>query len=264
MKTQICLIDASKCIGCRGCQSACKQWNQLPAVETEFTGTYENPPRYSSSTWTRVVFREYKENGRLQWLMSKQGCMHCTDAACKLACPTGAIYHTDEGTVAIDEIRCIGCNYCVSACPFNVIGFDRYTNRARKCTFCYDRLVNGLEPSCAAACPTGSLVFGDEREIIAKAQDRVDHLRKNGNPEARIYGLDEVDGTAMLYVLADKPEKYGLPADPRVPFGTRVWNAIYGPLRFLVVIAVGFGLWANITKNRELDRGKEETQKESE
>jgi len=264
MKSQICLIDASKCIGCRACQAACKQWNQLPAMKTEFTGTYENPPQFSCSTWTKVVFREYNDNGRIQWLMSKQGCMHCTDAACKLACPTGAIYHTDEGTVAIERIKCIGCNYCAAACPFQVIGFDRFTNRAEKCTFCYDRLTNGLKPACSDACPTGSLVFGEERKIFSKAQDRVEKLKNNGNRNARIYGLEEVDGTAMLYVLADSPEKYGLPADPRVPLGTRIWNAIYGPLRILVVIAVGFGLWANLTKNKEIDKAKEEAQKGSE
>lgn len=264
MKSQICIIDTSKCIGCRACQAACKQWNQLPAETTEFTGTYENPPQFSYRTWTKVVFREYSENNQIQWYMAKQGCMHCTDAACKLACPVGAIYHTEEGTVAIDEIKCIGCNYCAAACPFHVIGFDRRTNLAKKCTFCYDRLRNGLEPACSTACPTGSLVFGDERAMIALAQKRVETLKAKGHTNARIYGLNEVEGTAMLYVLADHPEKYALPADPQVPFRTRLWSIIYGPLRVLVVLAVGFGLWANRNQSKELDKGKEMAQEQSE
>lgn len=262
MRHQICLVDTSKCTGCRACQSACKQWNQLPAESTTFAGAYENPPYFSCMTWTKVVFREHDDNGTTRWYMSKQGCMHCTDAACVLACPTGAVHHTDYGTVAIDEIKCIGCNYCAAACSFRVIGFDRSANFAKKCTFCYDRISNGLKPACSAACPTGALVFGDEREIIRRAQGRVQYLRAHGREDARIYGLDEVQGTAMLYVLADVPERYGLPADPRVPIQTRIWNAIYGPLRIAVVLAVTFSIWANYNKNRELDEGKAAKQDE--
>lgn len=256
MKRNVCLIDTSKCIGCRGCQAACKQWNQLPAENTQFRGSYENPVNFSSATWTKIVFKEYNENNKIKWLMSKQGCMHCTDAACKLACPTGALYHTSEGTVHIDEIKCIGCNYCAAACPFQVIGFDRVTNLAKKCTFCYDRLTNGLQPACADVCPTGSIVFGDERKLIAQAQKREEVLQRRGFRDANIYGLTEVDGTAMLYVLAEKPEKYGLPADPQVPMSARLWSKIYGPLRALVIVAVGFGLWANRNKNKELEEAK--------
>ncbi|MGM0573582.1 MAG: 4Fe-4S dicluster domain-containing protein [Bacillota bacterium] len=260
MANPICLIDTSKCIGCRGCQVACKQWNQLPAEDTVFTGTFENPPQFSANTWTRVVFREHDgNNGRVDWMMAKLGCMHCTDAACMQACPAGAIFRTDEGTVNIDEVKCIGCNYCVVACPFNVIGFDRRTNKARKCTFCYDRLTNGLTPACANVCPTGSITFGDRRELITRAVNRVDQLKAAGKSEARIYGLDEVDGTAMLYVLADDPEKYGLPADPQVPVQTRIWNAIFKPLRLLVVVALAFGLWANRSQSKRIEQSKSES-----
>ncbi len=256
MAQSICLIDTSKCMGCRGCQAACKQWNQLPAEETVFTGSYENPPRFSSNTWLRVAFREHGENGRVDFLMAKLGCMHCTDAACMQACPSGAIYRTDEGTVNIDEVKCIGCNYCVTACPFQVIGFDRLANKARKCTFCIDRLENGLQPACAMACPSGSITFGGRRELIAKAMNRVEELKAAGKVNARMYGLDELDGTAMLYVLADSSEKYGLPADPQVPVQTRIWNAIFKPLRVLVVVAVAFGLWANRSQSKKIEESK--------
>ncbi len=257
MANSICLIDPAKCMGCRGCQVACKQWNQLPAEQTTFTGTYENPPRFSADTWLRVAFREHDlEDGNVDWYMAKLGCMHCTDAACMQACPAGAIYRSDEGTVNIDEVKCIGCNYCVTACPFHVIGFDRLTNKARKCTFCHDRLVNGMEPSCAQACPTGAITFGDRRQLINRAATRMDQLKAAGNPNANIYGIDELDGTAMLYVLADNPEKYGLPADPQVPVQTRIWNAIFKPLRILVVVAVAFGLWANRAETKEIEQAK--------
>ncbi len=258
MANYICLIDTSKCIGCRACQTACKQWNQLPAEKTTFTGSYENPPNFSSNTWTRVVFKEYERNGQIDWLMSKQGCMHCTDAACMKACPTGAIYHTDKGTVAIDEVKCIGCNYCAAACPFQVIGFDRLTSKARKCTFCYDRLTNGMVPACANACPTGSISYGHRREMIAKASKRVTELKTNGKGNANIYGLDELDGTAMLYVLTDRPEKYALPEDPQVSMRTRIWNAIYRPLRVVVVIAIAFGFWGNRLRSKEVEEAKKE------
>jgi len=264
MKSNVCLIDTSKCIGCRACQTACKQWNQLPAEKTEFVGTYENPAHFSCSTWTKVVFREYEENNRVNWMMAKQGCMHCTDAACKQACPTGAISHTEEGIVVIDEIKCIGCNYCAAVCPFHVIGFDRSTNRAKKCTFCYDRISNDMEPACAAACPTGAIVFGNQREIISLASQREMELQNGKYPNATIYGLNEVGGTGMLYVLTDRPEKYALPEDPQVPLKARIWNAIFGPIRILVVIAVGFGLWANYSKNKELDEGKKKKEEDSE
>jgi len=252
------LIDTSKCMGCRGCQAACKQWNQLPAENTTFDGSYENPPRYSAQTWMRVAFNEYEdENGRLQWRLAKEGCMHCGDAACMKVCPSGAIEYTDYGTVHVDDNKCIGCNYCIRACPFDVMGFDRERSVARKCTFCYDRLVNGYEPSCATVCPTGAIVSGERGELLTLAYDRMDQLK--GDPRApnpQVYGDDEVGGTGVVYVLGDDPEKYHLPADPQVPWYAGFWNSLFRPLRVLVVIAIGFGLWTNHARSKKIQNKK--------
>ena len=257
------LIDPSKCIGCRACQVSCKQWNQLPAEETKFTGTYENPPATSAVTWTKIMFREYEVGDKVNWIFCKQGCMHCTDAACITVCPAGAIYHTDSGTVAVDTAKCIGCNYCAASCPFKAVSFDRKTNLPPKCTFCIDRVTNGLKPACALTCPTGAITYGDRNEIIRTAYKRVDTLRQQGNEEARVYGLDEVGGTGMIYVLNGSPTLYGLPEDPHVPLTARLWGALFKPLRVLVIFAVGLGLWSNRLESKEMQDQLKQTKQKS-
>jgi len=241
------LIDTSKCTGCRACQAACKQWNQLPAEQTAFNGTYENPANFSPVTWTKIVFN-YKDkdaNGRVHWLFSEQGCMHCTEAACIKVCPANAIYRTDFGTVRIDPDRCIGCNYCAANCTYQVIGFDRAANVARKCTFCYDRITNGEIPACAKTCPTGAITYGERSELIPLAQQRVQQLQQAGNSEANLYGLEELNGLAMMYVLESNPESYGLIENPRIKLSTHIWDIIFKPVRILVVAAAFFALWVN-------------------
>jgi formate dehydrogenase beta subunit len=207
--------------------------------------TYENPPQFSPVTWTKIVFREHGENGNVRWLFSKQGCMHCTDAACVKVCPAGAISHTEYGTVRIDPRRCIGCNYCAANCTFNVIGFDRAANVARKCTFCYERITNGLIPACAKTCPTGAINFGERREMIAMAEKRLEELKKAGKTRAQIYGLEELDGLGVMYLLEDKPSSYGLPENPRVSTAAQIWNVIFKPVRAVMVLAIIFALWVN-------------------
>lgn len=249
------LIDTTKCMGCRSCQVACKQWNQLPAEGTSFDGSYENPRHFSPLTWTKVVFKEHETETGVKWLFAKQGCMHCTDAACEKVCPTGAIHFTELGTVAINYNKCIGCNYCAANCTFQVLSFSRTANIAQKCTFCYDRVVNGLAPACATACPTGAIKFGDRRELIGIAEDRLAKLQRNGHPNANIYGLEELSGTAVFYLLDETPEHYGLPDRPSVSFSAYFWNVIFKPLRVLVVAAVAFGLWANRSESNEIQKG---------
>lgn len=252
------LLDPAKCTACRGCQVACKQWNQLPAEDTKFTGSYENPPGITPITWTRITFKEVEneETGQVKWLFGNSRCMHCTDAACMISCPAGAIYRSESGSVNVDNDKCIGCNYCAANCPFHVISFDRRTNLPPKCTFCYDRIANGLKPACAKSCPTGAIIYGERAQLVAAANNRVSQLQAAGNMKARAYGLEELEGTGMIYVLEDEPEHYGLPADPQVPFAARMWGTLFKPLRFFVVIAMGLGLWVNRSQVKEIEEAK--------
>ncbi len=257
------LIDPSRCMACRGCQVACKQWNQLPAEETSFQGTYENPPRLSANTWMRITFQEKETEKGVKWFFGNQRCMHCTDAACEISCPVGAIYHTEEGTVNIDYEKCIGCNYCVANCPFGVVSFDRKTNYPNKCTFCYDRLSDGYQPACSGACPTGAIHFGDRSEIVNLAHQRVDEMHRKGNANAHLYGMNELDGTGMLFVLEDEPSYYSLPANPEVPFKARAWSMIFKPLRVFVVLALGLGLWRNHSRTKPIKEAAKRAQEKN-
>ena len=250
------LIDTSKCMGCRGCQAACKQWNQLPAEKTEFTGSFENPPRYSPVTWTKVVFREFEEDGKVHWLFAKQGCMHCADAACEKVCPAGAISHADSGAVVINSKKCIGCNYCVASCTFKVMAFSQQENISQKCTLCTDRQASGLMPACAKACPTGAITFGDRKDMVALANKRVKELNVKGVERAQIYGLEELNGTGVMYVLQDSPAVYGLPENPKVPVSAYIWNALFRPLRAAIVLGLGLALWSNKKDSEKVPKGQ--------
>lgn len=206
------LIDVSKCIACRACQVACKQWNELAAVDTEQQGTYENPPQLSANTWIKVEFRERP----YEWLFRAHTCMHCTNAGCEQVCPTGAISHQGE-VVFIDQEWCTGCGYCVQACPFHVPHKDEITGTARKCTFCINRITKGLEPACAKTCPPGAIQFGERSELIATAYNRAEILvTRYGYRSAQIYGEHELGGLHTIYILTDRPSVFGLPEDPRI------------------------------------------------
>lgn len=247
------LIDSSKCTGCRACQVACKQWNQLPAEQTTFTGDYENPPRFSPHTWTKIAFNEHGQDDQLQWFFTKLGCMHCTDAACIKVCPAGAITKTEYGSVVIDPKRCIGCNYCAANCTYQVIGFDQTSNVARKCDFCYDRVSNGLVPACAKTCPTGAITFGDRSALVTQAERRLHDLKLAGHTNATVYGLEELNGLGVIYVLKDRPEKYGLPEEPRVSTAAHIWDVLFKPVRVVVVLAMLVALWVNKDDSKKQD-----------
>src|SRR4030042_1540998 len=174
------LYDATKSTACRGCQAACKQWNELEAEVTTNTGSYENPADLSWRTWVKVRLNEVESDGDLAWLFPRRACMHCTDAGCVKVCPTKAVHKTDEGIVFVDRNICTGCGYCVEACPFDVPRLDgsRLTGKAKmyKCILCKDRVDNGLEPACVKTCPPGALDFGERDDMVARAQARVDAL----------------------------------------------------------------------------------------
>ena len=222
--------DTSLCIGCKACEVACKQWNQLPAMEPGWTGTsYDNTGQLSAITWRHVQFieqmgpttpalppplplfqsnlAEAMTNGTIpktppgtalpffntdRWLMQSDVCKHCANAPCQEACPTGAIIRTEFDTVYVQQDICNGCGYCVVACPFGVIARDEQgDHRAHKCTLCYDRLKGGLEPACAKACPTNSIQFGEVDRLKAHARERLGFLHERGTSEARLYGIDD-------------------------------------------------------------------------
>ncbi|HEY7149085.1 MAG TPA: 4Fe-4S dicluster domain-containing protein [Gaiellaceae bacterium] len=224
--------DTSVCIGCKACEVACKEWNLVPEDGFVWTGhSFDNTGQLSGSTWRHVAFVERSVrdgDGIDQWLMSSDVCKHCTHAACLDVCPTGAIFRTEFGTVVIQDDVCNGCGYCIPACPFGVIsrrerdqgvehGPGAHDGGAHKCTLCYDRLQDGMEPACAKACPTDSIQFGPLDELVAKARERCEQLVEAGVDSARLYGDDPNDGVGgfgAFFLLLDDPEVYGLPPDP--------------------------------------------------
>src|SRR5436190_8633994 len=218
--------DTTVCIGCKACEVACKQWNQLPDDGLRFTGmSYDNTVHLGASTWRHVAFIEKPSaaggtganDDKFSWLMMSDVCKHCETAACLDACPTGSIIRTEFKSVFVQPDICNGCGYCVSACPFGVIDRREDDGRAWKCTLCYDRLRGGLEPACAKACPTTSIQFGPLDELRLRARDRVRMLHDKGETGARLYGADDGDGVGGMgafFLLLDEPEVYGLPPDP--------------------------------------------------
>ena len=214
------LFDTQRCSGCRGCQVACKQWNEHEATDTEFTGSYENPPKLSSGTWVRMRFTEVERQDKLSWLFTRNSCMHCTNMSCAAVCPVGAIFKTDEGFVHIDQEWCIGCGTCTEACPFHIPHLDHVEGTASKCQACtsvgLNRLSAGEEPACVKACPPNALVYGDRGDLVAEGQARVDSLKSKGKTDAMLYGEKELGGLHVMYVLDDKPSVYGLPDNPQM------------------------------------------------
>ncbi|MBO0804605.1 MAG: 4Fe-4S dicluster domain-containing protein [Nocardiopsaceae bacterium] len=214
--------DTSVCIGCKACEVACKEWNGVPSSDgRDLLGlSYDNTGGLGADTWRHVAFIEQEVpagttgDGGMRWLMSSDVCKHCTNAACLDVCPTGALFRTEFGTVVVQEDICNGCGYCVPACPYGVIDRREDDGRAWKCTMCYDRLGDGLEPACAKACPTDSIQYGPLDELRERAAERVEAV-----PGARLYGDDPSDGVGgdgAFFLLLDEPEVYGLPPDPVV------------------------------------------------
>jgi formate dehydrogenase iron-sulfur subunit len=217
--------DTTVCIGCKACEVACKQWNQLPADGFDWLGnSYDNTGELSATSWRHVKFIEQPTGdgldlGRL--LMMSDVCKHCVTAPCQQACPTGALIHNEFGNVYIQPDICNGCAYCIAACPFGVITRSTIDGRAHKCTLCYDRQRDGMVPACAKACPTASIQFGPIDELRERARRRVEDLHRRGVSDAYLYG--EVPGESYsalnsFYLLVDRPSVYGLPEQPVNPW----------------------------------------------
>ncbi|HTI13289.1 MAG TPA: 4Fe-4S dicluster domain-containing protein [Dictyobacter sp.] len=294
--------DTSVCIGCKACEVACKQWNQLPAIDPEWTGTsYDNTQRFGANTWRHVQFIEqvgrrkpaqekapepmvsvnangqkkpnldlpmfeeafpnFKLNGPIseapaapaafnttlpfvkedRWLMHSDVCKHCANAPCQEGCPTGAIIRTEFDTVYVQQDICNGCGYCVVCCPFGVIERDSITigdGRAHKCTLCYDRLKDGMEPACAKACPTDSIQFGEVAKLKEQARARLGYLHEQGVEEAQLYGVDDniLDGGLnSFFLLLDEPEVYNLPKNPPRPMHNVMPTSFWGLVTAVII-----------------------------
>ncbi|HLX55834.1 MAG TPA: 4Fe-4S dicluster domain-containing protein [Ktedonobacteraceae bacterium] len=274
--------DTSLCIGCKACEVACKQWNQLPASDAIWTGSsYDNTGELSPTTWRHVQFIEHigrreqglnglrddidaqiaqaKSSGVIpmtpagtalpffntdRWLMQSDVCKHCAPAPCQEACPTGAIIRTEFDTVYVQQDICNGCGYCVVACPFGVIARDEVGDHTvHKCTLCYDRMKDGIEPACAKACPTDSIQFGEVEKLKAHARERVGILQARGVKEARLYGVDDgmLDGGLnSSFLLLDEPEVYNLPDNPTRPANNVVPASLWTMLAAMILGVFGF------------------------
>jgi formate dehydrogenase iron-sulfur subunit len=229
--------DTSLCIGCKACEVACKEWNDVPESLQGFTGmSYDNTIDLGADTWRHVAFVEQEkpialepegegvatlqEGSAVRWLMASDVCKHCTHAACLEVCPTGALFRTEFDTVVVQEDICNGCGYCVPACPFGVLDKRESDGRVWKCTLCYDRLKDDKTPACAQACPTHSIQFGPLDELREHAGERLEKLVEAGQTDAQLYLADSddgINGAGAFFLLLDEPEVYGLPPDPIDP-----------------------------------------------
>ncbi|MCO5976607.1 formate dehydrogenase subunit beta [Ideonella oryzae] len=249
------LIDVSKCIGCKACQTACMEWNDLRQEPGENVGVYDNPADLTANAWTVMRFTEYDNpsTGNFEWLIRKDGCMHCADPGCLKACPSpGAIIQYTNGIVDFHEENCIGCGYCVTGCPFNVPRISQKDKKAYKCTLCSDRVAVGQEPACVKTCPTGAIMFGTKQAMKDQAEERIADLKERGFEKAGLYDPAGVGGTHVMYVLhhADTPSLYhGLPDEPKISPMVSVWKGITKPLAMVALGAAALGgLFHFITK----------------
>jgi len=206
------LVDVQKCIGCNACTIACKAENKIPE------GVFAT---YIRQGWDGVFPNVVN-------FYSKIGCMHCVDPMCVKVCPVGALYQNPEGIVIHDLDKCVGCQYCVNSCPFEIPQYSRAVDKSFKCTMCIQRVSQGMEPACVATCPTGALQFGDRNKLRAAAEQRVNELMSKF-PKANVYSPDEVGGTGVMYVLTDDPAKFGLIKHPKVSTTVGVWQDLVQP-----------------------------------
>ncbi len=259
------LIDVSKCIGCKACQAACLEWNNLKEEVGINTGVYDNPHDLTPNTWTLMRFTEWDnpDTGNLEWLIRKDGCMHCADPGCLKACPApGAIVQYNNGIVDFVSENCIGCGYCVKGCPFNIPRISQADNKAYKCTLCSDRVAVGQAPACAKACPTGAIVFGTKAAMIEHANGRITDLKSRGFANAGLYDPPGVGGTHVMYVLHhnDQPQLYAnLPKDPVISPVVELWK---GVTKYAGLAALGFAatfafVHATIARRNEVSRAED-------
>ena len=238
------LVDIDLCIGCKACEVACKEWNDLEVEETHNFGGYQSHEDLTASTWDLMRFNEVDlDDSGIAWLIRKDSCLHCEEPGCLLACPApGAIVQYQNGIVDFDQEKCIGCQYCVSGCPFDIPRFDAKTKKVYKCTMCVDRISNGMEPACVKSCPTGSILFGTKEDMLHYGEEKVTKLKDRGFDDALLYDPEGVGGLHMMYVVprGEMLDEYGLPDEPTVK-GASFFPAMSG-LRKLGSVATWAGL----------------------
>jgi len=258
------LIDLTKCIGCRGCQVACKNWNERGVRKTHMNGNFTNPMKLNSDTYTLVQFVESEEKKALGWDFIKVQCMHCKDPACASACPVGAFKKMPNGAVNYTQEKCIGCRYCMMACPFGIPKYEweKKYPVVQKCTFCSERINDGLMPACAKSCAPGAIKFGDHETILAEAEKR---LKDNpGKYVNHIYGKEEAGGTSWMYLSAVPFENLGFRTNiPKKQLPDLTWNMLSSiPYKAAGIIAVlsAIAIFRNRGNSSSQDsgQGKEE------
>ncbi len=247
------LISPELCIGCRGCQTACKSWNQLPGQKTKNTGTVQNPPDLTPYLFNMIRYVELpSESSVMRWLFVNRRCMHCGDAGCMKICPApGALYRTKEGAVAFNKEKCIGCKLCVVGCPFDVPRYDE-KDKISKCNLCADRIAEGLTPACAKTCPTGAIRYGDRDSLIELA-------KKEGY--GKVYGETDIEGLGALYAFKDPPKIYGMAEKPGIPESVVFWHKVLKPLSYIGiggVVAASVIHYISIGPHREEEAKKDE------
>ena len=238
MNVRAFLTDSTLCIGCKACEVACKEWNDVGDDGLDWSGySYDNTGAVGASTWRHVKFVEEtpiagfggNAPGQPSWTFSSDVCKHCEEAGCLEACPTGAIVRTEFGGVFVQPDICNGCAYCVVSCPFGVVAKNEKDGRAFKCTFCYDRQKVGLNPACAQACPTESIQFGEITQLREKAQERLRVLNERGMDDANFYDPTHtsVGGIHAMFIVRGDPRTYNLPPNPEVPtiYARKGWRA---------------------------------------
>ena len=232
-------IDTSTCIGCKACEIACQEWNDLPEVATVQAGSYQTLPELHAGYWNLIRFNEMEHGDGLVWLMRKDQCMHCEDPGCLEACPApGAIVQYANGIVDVNPDKCIGCAYCASGCPFNVPKFAEKTGKMQKCTLCVDRSRVGLEPACVKSCPTGCLHFGTKDDMLSLAKGRVAQLKASGFAER------PTDRTTRSCSAVSVPPSPSMSSyrTPRLP---ETVSSIFATFPFVKRTPIPFACWKN-------------------
>jgi len=259
------LADTTRCIGCRGCQVACKQQHDLDAQKTRFFwgDGYQNPPHRTADTWNLVTFNDASSENGYEWIFGRRQCFHCMEPACVAACPVEALKKTSQGPVVYDGSRCIGCRYCQIVCPFSAPRFEwnKRVPEIRKCNMCADRMARGEHPACTVTCATGALLFGDRKALLAEASDRI---KKNPDRYVNhIYGENEVGGTCVLHLAKVPFERIGYPVGlSDTPFPDQIKTAMHAIPYAMTGMAAVFGGLAWII-NRRMSAEKKDGQEEN-